>query len=215
MTDWSTIASLATAVGTLVLALATFVAVRAANRAARIAEYSMQIGIRPLLIPSRLEDPVQKVMWPDEHWIQLPGFGASVEEMDGDILMAMSLRNSGSGIALLHGWHLVMTGLRDPHPHAEPEEFRRQLRDLYVAGRDVGFWQGALRDHDDPEYPGLLETVRERRLFAVELLYSDHEGGQRAVTRFVIAPAGESEWVCSMVRHWDLDRSDPRDPSSR
>ena len=35
------------ALGTLVLALATFVAVRAANRAARVAEYSMQIGIRP------------------------------------------------------------------------------------------------------------------------------------------------------------------------
>ena len=56
MWDWSTAASLATALGTLVLALATFVAVRAANRAARVAEYSMQIGIRPLLMPSRLTD---------------------------------------------------------------------------------------------------------------------------------------------------------------
>lgn len=213
MTDWSTVASLATAVGTLVLALATFVAVRAANRAARIAEYSMQIGIRPLLVPSRLEDPVQKVMWPDEHWIHVPGAGASVEEIDGDILMAMSLRNSGSGIAVLHGWHLVGTELLEPHPHAEPEDFRRQLRDLYIAGSDIGFWQGALRDHDDPEYPALVEAVRARRLFAVELLYSDHEGGQRAVTRVAFAPTGEAAWMCSMVRHWDLDRPDPRDPS--
>jgi hypothetical protein len=63
MADWSTAASLATAVGTLVLAFATFVAVRAANRTARVAEYSMQIGIRPLLMPSRLEDPIQKIMW--------------------------------------------------------------------------------------------------------------------------------------------------------
>ena len=47
MADWSTAASLATALGTLVLALATFVAVRAANRAARVAETSMLIGIRP------------------------------------------------------------------------------------------------------------------------------------------------------------------------
>jgi hypothetical protein len=36
MWGWSTAASLATALGTLVLALATFVAVRAANRAARV-----------------------------------------------------------------------------------------------------------------------------------------------------------------------------------
>ncbi len=213
MTDWSTAASLATALGTLVLALATFVAVRAANRAARIAEYSMQIGIRPLLIPSRLEDPVQKVMWPDEHWMELPGARASVEEANGDILMAMSIRNSGSGIAVLQGWQLVSAELRDPTPHTAPEAFRRQLRDLYIAGSDIGYWQGALRDHDDPEYPALIEAVHARRLFAVELLYSDHEGGQRAITRFALAPAGESAWMCTMVRHWDLDRPDPRDPS--
>src|SRR6476619_6889645 len=56
MTDWTTIASLATAGGTLVLAFATFAAVRSSNRSARLAEYAMQIGIRPLLLPSRLED---------------------------------------------------------------------------------------------------------------------------------------------------------------
>jgi hypothetical protein len=210
--DPSTAASLATAVGTLVLALATFVAVRAANRAARVAEYSMQIGIRPLLVPSRLEDPGQKVMWPDGHWVQLAGGAASVEEIDGDILMAMSLRNSGSGIAVLQGWHLmIVTELPDPRPHAEPDGFRRQFRDLYIAGSDVGFWQGALRDHDDPEYLPLVDAVRARRLFGVELLYSDHEGGQRAITRIAFAPTGESAWLSSMVRHWNLDRPDPRE----
>ena len=79
MADWSTAASLATALGTLVLALATFVAVRAANRAARVAEASKLIGIRPLLMHSRLEDPDQKIMWGDEHWAKLSGAGAVVE----------------------------------------------------------------------------------------------------------------------------------------
>jgi hypothetical protein len=64
-------ALLATGVGRLVLVLATFATVRAANRAARVAEYSMQIGIRPLLMPSRLEDSVQKIMWGDEPWARL------------------------------------------------------------------------------------------------------------------------------------------------
>ena len=72
------------------LALATFVAVRAANRAARVAEYSMQIGIRPLLMPSRLDDPDQKIMWGDEHWAKLSGGGATVEasgrpDLPGDV----------------------------------------------------------------------------------------------------------------------------------
>ena len=112
MTDWTTIASLATAGGTLVLALATFASVRSANRSARLAEYSMQIGIRPLLMPSRLEDVAQKIMWSS-------------------------------------------------------------------------------------------------RMFLVELLYTDEEGAQRAITAFLLAP-GKERWLCSAVRHWNLDRPDPR-----
>jgi hypothetical protein len=54
--DWATISALATAGGTLVLALATFGSVRSANRAARLAERSLRAGLRPLLMPSRLED---------------------------------------------------------------------------------------------------------------------------------------------------------------
>jgi hypothetical protein len=175
MWDWSTAASLATALGTLVLALATFVAVRAANRAARTAEYSMQIGIRPLLM--RLEDTVQKIMWGDEHWAQLSGAGAVAEIADDNLYLAMSVRNAGSGVTVIHGWHLVLQDLHQDHPHAEPDEFRRQLRDLYVPGDDVGFCQGAIRDGDDAEYADLLDVVRSPRVFAIELLYSDHEGG--------------------------------------
>ncbi len=210
MSDWSTVASLATAFGTLVLALATFVAVRAANRAARVAEYSMQIGIRPLLMPSRLEDAAQKIMWGDEHWARLPGAGAVAETSDDNVYLAMSVRNGGSGVAVIHGWHLVLEDLHQPHEHAEPEEFRRQLRDLYVPGDDAGFWQAAIRDRGDTEYHDLLEAVRSRRVFAIELLYSDHEGGQRAIGRFAVAPSSDSEWLYSVVRHWNLDRPDPR-----
>jgi hypothetical protein len=208
--DWSTVASLATAGGTLVLALATFLSVRSAHRATRITEYSMLIGIRPVLMHSRLDDPAQKIMWGDQHWASLPGGGASVEVVDGNVYLAMSLRNSGSGIAVIHGWHLGLEDLHDPHPHADSEEFRSQTRDLYVPGGDVGFWQAAIRDRDDPDYANLVEAVRSPRVFLLELLYTDHEGGQRTIGRFSLAPADDSRWLCSMVRHWNLDRPDPR-----
>jgi hypothetical protein len=65
MADWPTIASLATAGGTLVLAVATFSSVRSGQRATRIAERSTQIaeralliGLRPVLVPSRVTDPI-------------------------------------------------------------------------------------------------------------------------------------------------------------
>lgn len=210
MADWATVASLATAGGTLVLALATFASVRSAHRAARVAESSMQVGIRPLLMHSRLDDTAQKIMWGDQHWARLTGGGAVVEMADDNVYLAMSLRNSGSGIAVIHGWHLGLHDLHDPHPHADPEEFRPQTRDLYVPGGDIGFWQAAIRTRDDPEYAALVEAVTAPRVFAIELLYTDHEGGQRTIGMFSLAPIGESRWLCSMVRHWNLDRPDPR-----
>src|SRR5262245_42218454 len=102
----------------------------------------MQIGIRPLLMSSRLTDTEQKIMWGDEHWARLSGSGATAEVVDDNLYLAMSVRNSGSGIAVIHGWHLVLQELQQDHAHAEPDEFRRQLRDPYVAGDDVGFWAG-------------------------------------------------------------------------
>ena len=61
MTDWATVASLATAGGTLVLAFATFGATRSANRAARTAERAFAARLRPVLVQSRREDPVENL----------------------------------------------------------------------------------------------------------------------------------------------------------
>ena len=92
-TDWATISSLATGVGTLVLAVATFSAVRSSNRSARIAEAALQEQRRPVLAPSpprplapaarRLEDPKQKIMFLGGHWVSASGGHAAVEQNDG------------------------------------------------------------------------------------------------------------------------------------
>jgi hypothetical protein len=65
--DWATISSLATAAGTLVLAIATFAAVRSGNRSQRLAERAFQFNLRPILTPSHLEDPKQRIMFGDRH----------------------------------------------------------------------------------------------------------------------------------------------------
>ncbi len=57
----------------------------------------------------------------------------------------------------------------------------------------------------------LRDCITERTIFAVELLYSDHEGSQRAIGLFALAPDGDGDqWICSVVRHWNLDRPNPR-----
>jgi hypothetical protein len=209
--DATTAASLATAGGTLVLAAATFASVRSSNRSARLAEYSMQLGIRPLLMPSRLDDAPQKIRWGDDHRASLPGSGAHIQIVDGNVYLAMSVRNAGSGIAVLHGWHLRLESLLSDHAHAERDEFRPQQRDLYIPGGDIGFWQGAIRDPEDPEYRELVERVEARAVFLIELLYTDHQGDQPSITAFVVNPLDEGDgWSSGAVRHWNLDRPDPR-----
>ena len=64
-------------------------------------------GLRPLLMPSRPDDPPQKVGFADDRWLRVPGGGGAAEVGDGGVYMAMSVRNAGSGIAVLHGWRFT------------------------------------------------------------------------------------------------------------
>lgn len=219
MADTSTIASLATAGGTLILAVATFASTRSANRAARISEQALNIGLRPLLFNARAQDPPQKVGFIDDHWLVLRDGLAAAQESDGKIYLAMPLRNVASGMAVLHGWHLWTTSVdAQPSPPTPPpvDDFRRLQRDLYVPAGDISFWQAAVRDRDDPLHELLLEAIRKRGRIGIDLLYGDHEGGQRTITRFSIMPRSHADdqepWlcVCTAARHWNLDRADPR-----
>lgn len=224
MADWPTIASLATAGGTLVLAVATFSSVRSSNRSARLAEQSLQVGLRPVLFASRPDDADQPIMWGDRHWATLRGGQAVMEDGEGSVYMAMSLRNVGSGIAVLRGWRaepmppdaFIPTApahqQRSAHRRPEPDEFRVQGRDLYVPAGDVSFWQAAIRDAGDPSRAGLTEAIASGQRIVIDLLYCDHEGGQRTISRFAVTRSDDdaSAWLCSVVRHWNLDRQDPR-----
>lgn len=209
MADWVTISSLATAGGTLVLAVATFASVRSANRAARTAEISVLSGLRPLLMPSRLEDPVQKVGFFDDRWFSVSGSAGIAEAAEGTVYLALSLRNVGSGIAVLHGWWLSdqPTGVTEPPPL---DEMIRLSRDLYISAGDIGFWQGTFRDPSSEGYALARRLVEERRRFAIEVMYGDLEGGQRTITRFGMTPKPDGGWLVSAGRVWNVDRPAPR-----
>jgi len=227
---WSTIANLATALGTLILAVATFSAVRSSNLMARVAREQLLIQLRPVLTTSRREDPTLKVNFGDEKWVRVPGGGAVGEVSPGEgsmgpdtpvVYLAIALRNAGNGIAVLHGWHFYPDAHRDTE-HAPLEEFQRQNRDLYIPVGDVGFWQGAFRDTVGAGYEEARKVIEAHESWTVELLYGDHEGGQRVVSRFTVFPVGNSDqspdaghpqelrWLATASRHWNIDRPDPR-----
>ena len=211
MADWATISALATAGGTLVLAGATFASVRSANRAARVAEQSLLTGIRPLLMPSRHEDPPQKVGFADDVWVRVPGAGAAARVTDGAVYLAIGIRNMGTGIAVLHGWHLYPEARRGDNTPPPLEEFNRLTRDLYIAPGDVGFWQGVFRDPSDEAFAAARAAIEARERLTIDVLYGDYEGGQRVITRFGLSPRGDGdEWLAAVARHWNVDRPAPR-----
>jgi hypothetical protein len=207
--DWVTISALATAGGTLILALATFASVRSANRAARAAERSLLAGLRPVLMSSRLQDLPQKVSFFDQHWVTVEGGHAAFEVSEQAIYMVISLRNAGAGMAVLHGWHFHPERLAGTD-HPAPKDFRRLTRDLYVPSGDIGFWQGAFRDPNEPIFAIARGAAEARRAVTVDLLYGDHEGGQRMISRFALASVPNGAWLATVGRHWNLDRADPR-----
>lgn len=217
MTDWVTISALASAGGTLVLAGVTVASVRSANRAARVAEQSLLAGQRPLLVPSRAEDPAVKVGFQDDVWFNVPGGQGAAKATEDAVYFVIDIRNVGTGIAVLHGWHLIPELLLERGAHVDPpplEDFITLTRDLYVAPGDVGFWQGSFRDSASERYREARRAVEAPQRIGVDILYGDYEGGQRMISRFMLSPRETEDgvrWYAAVGRHWSVDRPEPRE----
>jgi len=234
MSNWAlTVSDLATGGGTLVLAVATFAAVRSSNRSARLAEESMRASMRPVLMHSRFDDPGQKVSFADGKWVAVPAGGAAVEAAADAVYLAISVRNAGTGMAILHGWRVCAGGPAGNAERPPLDQFTAQTRDMYVASGDVGFWSGALRDPLQDLFGEVTAEVKALGALRVDLLYGDFEGGQRVISRFNLIyrehgelprPAPDAHpgppargpqaaggvWLAAVVRHWNVDRPDPR-----
>jgi hypothetical protein len=209
MTDWATVSSLATAGGTLVLAGATFLAVRSAHESTRTTERALLAQIRPLLLTAQLDDPPQKVRFQDGHVTLLQPGCAHAEASDTAIYLAFGVHNAGSGIAVLDRWRFFQG---DPAAQSQfdLESWQRLGRDLYIPASGVGFWQGALRDPEAPEFAIVRDAIAARQGMAIDVEYGDHEGGQRVISRFYLTPRSDGDWLPQVVRHWNVDRPDPR-----
>jgi hypothetical protein len=215
LTEWSTIASLATAGGTLVLAVATFASIRSANRSARIselaartAERSLLAGQRPLLVNSRLQDPQQKIQFPEGIWLKVDGGTGALEVTDEVVYLAISIRNVGTGLAVLHGWYACV-GMQRERYHPPLDEFTNQNLDIFVASGDDGLWLSALRDPTADVFHAVTSAVKAGEPVVVYLLYGDFEGGQRVITQFTLRQANE-RWLTQASRHFNVDLPDPR-----
>ena len=165
----------------------------------------------PPLAPARVTDPPEVVRFGEGRMVSVEGGMAAVEHDDGNYYLVIPLRNVGNGLAVLQAWRLRAERPDLRTPHAAPTEHRLQTRDLYVPAGDTGFWQGAIREPDDPFRDGLDEAFRDAGMLTVDLLYGDHEGGQLTISRFILTREEDGNWRPGVVRHWPLEANDPRE----
>ncbi len=162
-----------------------------------------------------MQDPPEKISFRGQHWVRVDGGHGLLEVTEDVVYLAMALRNVGRGMGILDGWvaYIAEEGTGNPD-HTDVSQFRRLTRDLYVPAGDLGFWQGAVRDRDDPLFDVLREADLKNAMVTIELLYRDQEGGQRTISRFTLQPHenqdGDLVRLASTSRHWNLDRNDPR-----
>jgi hypothetical protein len=207
MADTATIASLATAVGTLVLAVATFASTRSANHSARVAERALDLNLRPVLIPAHEWDKAERVTFQDEI-VELRGGYATVEDRSGNLYFAAQLRNVGAGIGVLTAW--LVEAVEDvPLSWGDVpdlDKFVEQQRSLYVPAGDVGYWQGAIRasDTDRGDASALRAAIDARRRLTIYLRYGDQDGGHDTVTRYTLSADENGDWLFGIGRHWTL-----------
>jgi hypothetical protein len=174
--------------------------VRSANRAARVAERSLKAGLRPLLLPARLEDPPQKINFVEGKDVVAPGGAAVAECTDDAVYLAAGLRNVGAGIAVLHGWHFYperVTAPDHPPPRGVHAPHSRPLR----PGRRRRLWQGSFRDPSSEAFAQARAVIERHDDWAVDILYSDAEDGQRMISRYEMIAREDGVWLASAGRH--------------
>ncbi len=108
-------------------------------------------NLRPVLVTSRLQDPVQKIRWVDDHWTAVEGAQASVELVDGQHLPGHLAAQRGLGAGCDFGWS-VITGLATPDIAARRARAVPACRPGTSTSRagDIGFWQAAIRERERP-----------------------------------------------------------------
>jgi hypothetical protein len=136
------------------------------------------------------------------------GGSAAIEVTDDVVYLAVSVRNVGSGVAVLHGW-AVQVGLTTERSHPPLKDFTTQNLDIYVAPGDNGLWLSALRDPAADVFKAVTDAFKAGDPLVINLLYGDFEGGQRVITQITVRHANE-RWLAQATRHFNVDRPDPR-----
>ncbi len=117
-------------------------------------------GLRPLLVPSKLDDPHQKIGFVDDKWVMARAVVASPRwEKTQSTSRSLSETSVPESLSSTAGASFRAAGSKT---HTGSLRTSRDSRATYVPVGDVGFWQGAFRDPAEPEFRGCREAIERR-----------------------------------------------------
>ena len=70
---------------------------------------------------------------------------------------------------MLDRWDFIADLAPGNESHGDPQGYRRLTRDLYIPGGDLGFWQGAFRDPDEPIFEEARDAITKRQRMGIDL----------------------------------------------
>jgi hypothetical protein len=131
------------------------------------------------------------------------------EVTDEAVYLAMALKNVGSGLAVLDRSDLHIDRQRGDQTPRDPDDFTASgaISTSRPGTSDSGREPSGT---DDPQFAVARDAITGSRHLTIDLLYGEHEGGQRMSSRFTMIPDHSGQWITSVGRHWNLDRPDPR-----
>ena len=125
--------------------------------------------------------------------MRVAGGAATLKVADGVVYMVISVRNVGTGLAVVHRWHVEVTG-QPQQTHPPLEDFTTQARDIYVASGDIGFWQERCAIRPQRQFEAVAAAVEAGDPMVLSILYGDWEGGQRVIGQFALRRAND-KWL--------------------
>ena len=103
----------------------------------------------------------------------------------------------------------LLAGIRPVLVASHLEDASQKVRFLDDHWAHVEGGRATVEVTDDAVY--LLVSLRNvGNGLTLDILYGDHQGGQRTISRFVLTPVSDGRWLAAVGRHWNLDRPDPR-----
>ena len=189
MADSATIASYATAAGTLVLAVATFSAVRSSNRFSphrrRVTPHQHAPTAHPVAVSTT---PSKGCCGIHHHAAHINGRTPSSRKTAGSSIWRSDCETLVQVLPCSTGGTRCPIRRSKTCPTPQAEDFRRLTIDLYIPAGGSGYWEAAVREPDDPLRPGFMRALTERHPFMIDILYGDQQGRQRTISRYLSCP---------------------------